>query len=368
MIERAPTRTLLALACLVGCGTPEIMSTRPHREAGRGGDPDGADDDQPYDAAPFDSFFKVTPNDVAPNVLTAPVCPGAATMPAATCDTIGVTIDPAYAGRYTCHDLGPVPGMPASKYGGLTLTLDRCSTKMLIGGDANLPDGALYAIEALRDADGHISGWKGPATRFADAPSNDGGVTFGPNKVLFLTHWPSNELQQTKFGSSAVDKLIDLEAMHVAFASASLAFVPTGFPMAGTLKLVSWSGGQWYTVGIAPDAQGTFDITDIKQDLTLMGGPEGFTYVAAGSPLFPQNSLLVSEWSSNKISTYETDDAANPKLATRHDFVTGFKGAEGAFRDPATGDFFFSTWGFTGPDGAEHDRVIVVRGFSPIIQ
>ena len=41
--------------------------------------------------------------------------------------------------------------------------------------------------------------------------------------------------------------------------------------------------------------------------------------------------------------------------------MTGLHGAEGAFRDPATGDFFFSTW------GQMADRTIVVRGFAPIV-
>jgi hypothetical protein len=357
----------MAMIWVGGCGTPELMSTRPPRDAGRSTKADSAPDEQPRDARPFDSFFTVAPTDVVTAVETPPACPGPATTQPPSCSTIGVTIDPMYAARYTCFDLGPVPGMPADKYGGLTLTLDKCSTRLLIGGNANQVDGALYAIDAVRDADGHISGWKGMASKYADGPSNDGGVVFGPNKVLFLTRWPTNELQQTKFGSTIADKVIDLEPLKVAHYSASLNFVPTGFPSAGAFKLMSWSGGEWYTVSFAPDTMGTFDITGVKQDLTLPGGPEGFTYVAAGSPLFPQNSLLVSEWSSNKIATYQTDDAANPKVDTRHDFVTGFKGAEGAYRDPATGDFFFSTWGFTGPDGAEHDRVIVVRGFSPII-
>jgi hypothetical protein len=112
---------------------------------------------------------------------------------------------------------------------------------------------------------------------------------------------------------------------------------------------------------MAPDAQGTYDVRAAKMELTLPGGPEGFVYVAAGSPHFANNSLLVSEWSANKISTYEIDDKANPILATRRDFITGLQGAEGAYRDPATGDFFFSTW------GQQADRVIVVRGFVPIV-
>jgi hypothetical protein len=282
---------------------------------------------------------------------------------------LGVTVDPYYAGKYTCYDLGAVPGVPPMKYGGLTLTLDKCSTRLLIGGDANNINGKLYGIDVVRDGNGHIAGFKGTATVVADAPSNDGGITFGPEKVLFFTRWPTNELQQTKFGSMLVDKVIPLQPLGVAFASASLNFVPPTFPMAGTLKLVSWSGGQWYTVDIAPDGQGTFDIRSVKHDLTLPGGPEGFVYVEAGSPLFPRSSILVSEWSANKIATYETDDNANPIVGTpdggvpdtRRDFIIGLKGAEGAYRDPATGDFFFSTW------GQMLDRVIVVRGFAPIV-
>ena len=38
----------------------------------------------------------------------------------------------------------------------------------------------------MRDASGHIVGFSGTATRFADAANNDGGVTYGPGGVLFL--------------------------------------------------------------------------------------------------------------------------------------------------------------------------------------
>jgi hypothetical protein len=110
-----------------------------------------------------------------------------------------------------------------------------------------------------------------------------------------------------------------------------------------------------------PDAQGTFDITAATAGMPLPGGPEGFVYVAAGSPLFAKNSLLVSEWSANEISTYEADDSGDPRAGTRRRLIDGLQGAEGAFRDPATGDFFFSTWGQTA------DRVVVVRGFAPIV-
>ena len=141
------------------------------------------------------------------------------------------------------------------------------------------------------------------------------------------------------------DKVIDLDVLGVAYASASIGFVPATLPGAGAFKMISWSGGQWHTLSLAPDGMGLFDITAAKHDLTLTGGPEGFVYVEAGSPLFPKSSMLVSEWSTNMVSTYEIDDKSDPKLDTRKVFLTGFKGPEGAYRDPATGDFFFSTWG-----------------------
>ncbi|HXU81780.1 MAG TPA: hypothetical protein VN914_10315 [Polyangia bacterium] len=340
------------------------MSTR-RQDATPAESPDsGEEEPARRDASTADSFFVVDPTDAVfevNSVGSQVFCPGKAVMQPKKCEELGVMVDPFYADKYSCFDLGPVPGVPPQKYGGLTLTLDRCSTRLLIGGEANFPAGKLYGVDVARDDHGHVAGFSGMASVFADAPSNDGGVAYGPKDVLFLTHWPTNELQMTRPGSARADKVIPLQGLGIAFASASLNFVPTTFPAAGAFKLVSWSGGQFYTVAIAPDAQGTFDVMSVKQELTLTGGPEGFVYVAAGSPHFDKNSMLVSEWSANKISTYEVDDKANPIPTSRRDFITGLTGAEGAYRDPATGDFFFSTW------GQQADRVIVVRGFVPII-
>jgi hypothetical protein len=347
---------VLVLAALAGCGAPRVMPVGPAR-ADAAPVPIAT---RPEDAAPTaDAFFVPPAGDAAAAV--AP-CAGSATMTPASCAAIGVTVDPFYASRYTCYDLGPVPGLPPNKYGGVTLTLERCSGTLLVGGDANLATGKLYAVPVARDGGGHIATFVQPAAVRVDAPYNDGGITYGPRGVLFFTRWPRNELQQTRPGSALADKVIPLEPLGVAYASASLAFVPPGLPGAGALKLVSWSGGQWYTVAVQPDAQGTFDVTSVHSDLTLGGGPEGFVYVAAGSPFFEAPSLLVSEWSANEIAAYQVDAAGNPRPETRRNFVTGLQGAEGAYRDPATGDFFFSTW------GQSADRVIVVRGFAPIVE
>ena len=68
--------------------------------------------------------------------------------------------------------------------------------------------------------------------------------------------------------------------------------------------------------------------------------------------------MLVSEYGSGRVAAFEVDADGDPLVATRRDFITGLSGAEGAFVDPVTGDFLFSTFG-------GGDRVIVVRGFAP---
>jgi hypothetical protein len=255
---------------------------------------------------------------------------------------------------YSVHDLGTPPGVP-ERLGGLTLkagTTDR----LLIGGEANGAGGALYEIGLVRDGSGHIVGFSGPATRFADAAYNDGGVTYGPGGVLFLARWPQNELGQIAPGGAS--KVIPLTPFGVASSLASLQFVPAGQPGAGSLKLATYGGGQWYDADVVPDGSGTYDLANVTPvpDSTLAGGPEGFVYVPSGSPRFSGPSLLVSEYGADQIAAYEVNGNGDPIVATRRQFITGLDGAEGALLDPVTGDFLFSTFG-------GGSRVIVVRGF-----
>lgn len=275
------------------------------------------------------------------------------------------TVTATFAADYTATSLGSVPSLP-TRYGGLTF-LD--NDTVLIGGAANGGTGALYTIDVARDAStNHITGFVGTATRYGTGIGeyNDGGVVFGPGGVLFTSRWPINSLGQTKPGSLDEDKIINLAALGVANSHAAINFVPTGFGGAGQVKLVSWSGGQWYSGSLTPDGSGTYDITGLAQvDLdpgtaaidNLPGGPEGFVYIAAGNPGFSANSLLVSDYSANTVSAYEVDAQGNPLITTRRTFITGLNGAEGAAIDPVTGDFLFSTFGGS-------NQVVVVSGFN----
>lgn len=289
------------------------------------------------------------------NLLAASLPLAAVLFLAAGTPAIGQTIQAPYSGTYTLTDLGAVPGLP-TPYGGLDF-LPGNPNVIVIGGSANNSGGKFYTIGVTRDVQNHVTGLSGTATLLSDGQFNDGGVVFGPGGVLFYTRFPNNQIGQVKPGSALTDKIVDLTPLGVGSSVGALSFVPAGFPGAGQLKIVSFNTDQWYTAAFAPDGSGTYNISSATLNTTIQGGPEGFIYVPPGSPVFPANSMLVSEYSSNVVSVYQFDASANPNPASRALFINGLTGAEGAVIDPVSGDFLFSTFG-----AANH--VIVVRGFA----
>ena len=261
-----------------------------------------------------------------------------------------------YDDHYVVVDLGTVPGLP-SPNGGLTFLSGDPDT-LIIGGGANEAFGMLYRVQLVRDVDGHVTGFSGSATLFAEAPFNDGGVSYGPSEVLFLSRFPTNELGQIPAGGTSIARITDLAAMGVAESPGGLSFVPTGFPGEGSLKLASWSDGGFYTLQLGPMESGTFGVISVSRDAEIAGGPEGFVYVPQGSPRFADNEMLVSDWTDNTISVYSVDNAGNPVPSSRRPFVIEVTGPEGAAIDPLTGDFFFSTF------APGNDKVLVIRGFA----
>jgi hypothetical protein len=267
------------------------------------------------------------------------------------------TLAPPFNASYSISDLGAPAGVP-TRFGGLTLKAGT-TDKLLLGGEANSSTGALYEVTVARDAQGHISGFVGTATRYADAAYNDGGVMYGPGNVLFLARWPSNELGQTKPGSTVTNKVIPLDPLGIESSLVALRFVPPGSPGSGRLKLVSYGGGAWYDASVKPDGTGTYDLAGVKEITAsrLSGGAVGFVYVGRGSAQFTQPSLLVSEYSAGQVAAYAVNANGDPIVSTRRTLITGLGGADGAFIDPVTGDFLFSTFG-------GGDRLVVVRGFA----
>jgi hypothetical protein len=267
------------------------------------------------------------------------------------------TLAPPFASHYSVNVLQTPPGVP-TRLGGLTLKAGT-TDKLLLGGEANSATGALYEVTVARNPQGHISGFVGTATRYADAAYNDGGIVYGPGNVLFLARWPQNELGQTKPGSTITDKITPLGPFGIESSLVALRFVPQGSPGAGRLKLVSYSGGAWYDASVAPDGAGTYNLVAPKEvpASRLGGGAVGFVYVNAGSAQFTRPSMLVSEYQAGQVAAYAVDADGDPIVSTRRTLITGLSGADGAFIDPVTGDFLFSTFG-------SGDQVVVVSGFA----
>jgi hypothetical protein len=250
----------------------------------------------------------------------------------------------------------------ATPYGGLTFKYDDPNT-VLIGGAANDFTGRIYQIRVMRDANMHIIGFSGTARLYPGSTSrigqyNDGGVVFGPENVLFVTRYPANQLEQSKPGSTTPNKVIDLTPLGVTSSVGSAAFVPQGFPGAGSMKLVSFPSGDWYNVDLAPDGNGTFNLSSATRRTNVGGGAEGIAFVPPGLPGFPANSALIAKYNSDRIVIAPLDANGDPIPGSQRDFLLGLVGPEGVAIDPVTGDFLFGT------SGAQN-KVILVRMVAP---
>ncbi|TVQ52697.1 MAG: hypothetical protein EA377_09625 [Phycisphaerales bacterium] len=267
---------------------------------------------------------------------------------------MGQSITPEFAESYTVVDLGSIPGVP-TPYGGVTFKWDEPDV-LLIGGAANSLNGAIYAIQVERGCDNFITGFIGTAELFATAPRIDGGLTYGPDNILFYTTYSNNTIGQIKPGSTEADRVVELGPLGVTGSTGSLMFVPEGMPGAGRLKIVTYSGSNWWDATIAPDRNGTFDIIDPTLVVNVGGGPEGVVYIAAGNPNFLADSVLITKYGQNRVDAYEVDANGDPILSTVRPLVSGLSNPEGAAFDPVSGDFVFSTFG-------GGNRLLLVRGF-----
>lgn len=290
---------------------------------------------------------------------SGPAC-GAPSTPANTDPDAGAlaTLDPTYGVDYRAYDLGPVPGIPG--------TLGGCVIKqgdpdmLLIAGNSERTDGALYSIKVKREPCGHIVGWDGTATKVMDAPYIDANVVYGPNGVLFWTQWPQYKLSQ--LGPNLAGPPVDTNLQSLGMAgggAGGFGFVPPALPGGGGARFLTWPGGFWYRTGLTTNGTNTYGLGSLTQTQTLENGPGGFAYVPAGSPGFTKQSLIVAEWSKDTVATYEVDDQGDPLPATRKPFFTAFPRPWGAYFEPVTGDFMFLTW------GSAPERVFIVQGFAP---
>jgi hypothetical protein len=192
------------------------------------------------------------------------------------------------------------------------LVFDRNDPEVLIvGGHAQRLTASLFAVQVARDARGHVIGFA-PARRIAAVPFADGGLAHGPQGALLYTRYPNAELGQLRPGDSTPDRVVKLPGKSCG----GFAIVPAGLPGAGRAKLLAWPGGEWSDAELTADAQGV-GLGAPQQIATLSGGPDGFVYVAAGTPCFLRPGVLVAEWSSHTIAAYDVDGNGDPIVETR---------------------------------------------------
>lgn len=263
-----------------------------------------------------------------------------------------------YAGIYKAYDLGPIPGAPPQHLGGCTID-SKNPNRLLFAGDSENTAGAIYAIDLDRGPCGHIVGFKGTAVKIADTPYVDANLVYGPNDVLFYTQWPVNKLSQILPGQAMPAVTIDgaTIGINTGDSVSGFGFAPPWVSAAGQPRTVTWAGGHWFHLNMTTNGS-VFDLSGAAEQTVLPGGPGGFAYIPQGSPGFPNPSLIMAEWSDNKVSTYQINDMGDPMVASRKEFFTTFPRPWGAYFESQTGDFLFLTWG-TVPD-----RVFVVQGFA----
>ncbi|MCB0764416.1 MAG: hypothetical protein KDB84_06910, partial [Flavobacteriales bacterium] len=260
---------------------------------------------------------------------------------------------------YSLSDLGSITDLP-TPYGGLTIRADEPNT-LYIGGSANAASGAIYAVPLIRDgATDQITGFAGPAVLHSTGPNNDGGLTFTPSGTLLFT-------QYTPFSLNSMGQILpddtyvttEFTSLGVSPSIGSHAFVPDGYPGAGGLIVASYNASIAYRIPFSVDGAGLHTFSAPTTSINVNGtatGPEGIAYVPLGSIAFPVPSMVVSAYGMNKVVVFEVGPDGLPNTATVRDMVVDLVGAEGAWIDPLTGDFLFSTFGGS-------NRVIRVTGF-----
>jgi hypothetical protein len=284
------------------------------------------------------------------------------------------TLAPAYAKYYTAYDLGPPPP-PAGQGPAYFDPLGGCivdpanPNRLYFVARSEENASSIWSVGLQRDKCGHIRSFVGPSQHVVDVPNADANFVLRAGGGFFLSLYPTAQVAEL---DSAMNLLTihDLQPLGVAAGGSSpggLALVPSGYAHAGELRAVSFPDGEWFSIDIAKGSPAyTFkSATDIT---TLANGPGGIAYVPAGSPGFPNPSVIVTEWirpglpftPGQHVATYEIDGDQDPIPSTRADFFPMFYGPWGAYFEPVTGDFFFLQW-YVPPA----DHIVEVRGFVP---
>ncbi|MDC0716585.1 hypothetical protein [Nannocystis bainbridge] len=275
-----------------------------------------------------------------------------------------------YAADYVAYDLGPVPrdgGGVLPRLGGLVVFPDDPLMAYVVG-PSEVDAAELHVVPLERGPCGHIIGFGGGAVKLLGSPYLDL-MTNGPKGVVFISHYPTNMLSQIVPGAPALASTIDLGPLGVeaTWSPGGLNFVPPGYPDAGMLRIMGYPYmqqnsvmGSWYRADITYNGT-SYDIAPVEKTVELPGGPGGFAYIPAGSPGFPEQRIMVTEWLTQprRVSSYAVDAEGDPIVDSHKPFFESFVNPWGSYFEPETGDYIFLQW------EAQPDHVYIVQGFVP---
>ncbi len=267
-----------------------------------------------------------------------------------------------FSEHYRSIDLGLPPGVP-TPFGCIT-AIPGQSESILVGGGANSPEGKLYKVAIRRDGLGHIAGFDGQAEEIAPAPYNDGGCVFLTPDLLLMSKWPVHQLALVSLATKSVVGSVALLNVGIPTAgqaanesSAAIAVIPGASPPGSRIKIMTWPSGRMFEAQVSIES-GLVISNVVESGVLATVGPEGIAYVPPGSPGIVGTAAIVAEWSRGAIAVYQTDAQGVLNPESRQE-VLQLKGAEGAYFDPISGDFLFSTFG----NGAA-ERIVGLRGFA----
>jgi hypothetical protein len=264
----------------------------------------------------------------------------------------GIGLTAPFANDYRLQDLGTIPGLTAKALGGC-MNKAGDPNKLLIAYDLETATGTIQEVSLVRGSCGHVVGFQGSPTKVANTPIIDANMAYAGGGRIIYTRYPNNDLPILEPDASAATRALSLTALGVAPSPGGMAFVPENFPHPGELRVMSYDTGNFYRIVFGSDA-GVLDGGGLDSGipgagailwgtLPLLNGQGGMAFVAPGSPLITNPSLIVAQYDSSEIALYELDSEGKPQSASRR-VMANTEFPWGVCVDSVSGDFLFISW------------------------
>lgn len=238
--------------------------------------------------------------------------------------------------RFEVFNEFPVPADLNPNLGDLMFGADGSITYVVTASESSLS--AVWAAAVVRDAAGGVISFGTFSEVFVD-PMIDTGLTLAPGSDTLFYRVLNAIAQRRADGAIEQEPIVDYGGTF-----GGLAFLPAGYPNAGSLLSASYGEAAVYLHPVSDDGDGTFTIGEptLWADLGLGVDDLGDVEVVASGPL--AGSLLGTSFSADPATlfTLEIDPAtglpAGGTTPAVTAFATGLSNGWGVAIDPITGN------------------------------